>query len=88
MAIATLGATAAGALRNRLSDLRAAESVTDVLAGRPRNLSVNGLDCFQFDLADQFVLTITSNHAPARLDARGHTDWLRVRRVKVVSVEQ
>lgn len=86
-AIARLGTLAAEALKNRLSDIRAADFINDVVAGQPRSSVISGAECFQFDLADH-VLTVTANHAPPRLDGNGLTDWARVRRVKVMSVEQ
>lgn len=87
-AIARLGTLPAEALKNRLSDIRAADFISDVVAGRPRTSVISGVECFQFDLADRYALTVTANHAPPRLDGNGLTDWSRVRRVKVVSVEQ
>lgn len=86
-AIARLGLLAAAALKNRLSDVRAAEFMSDIVAGRPRSGVMSGLECFQFELADRYVLTVVANHVPPRLDGDGRTDWSRVRRVKVVSVE-
>ena len=65
-AIARLGALPAEALKNRLSDLRAADFMNDVVAGRPRLSLVSGVECFQFDLADRYVLTVTANHLPPR----------------------
>jgi len=49
---------------------------------------VSGAECFQFDLADDYVLTVVANHALPRLDGQGRTDWSRVRRLKIMSVEQ
>lgn len=87
-AIARLGPLPAEALKNRLSDIRAADFINDVVAGRPRSSVISGAECFQFDLADRYVLTVTANHVPPRLGGNGQTDWSRVRRVKVLSVEQ
>jgi hypothetical protein len=87
-AIGRLGTLPAEALKNRLSDIQAADFINDVVAGRPRSNVVSGVECFQFDLADQYVLTVAPNHAPPRLDGNGLADWSRIRRVKVVSVEQ
>ena len=67
--------------------VRAAEFMSDIVAGRPRSGVMSGLECFQFELADRYVLTVVANHVPPRLDGDGRTDWSRVRRVKVVSVE-
>lgn len=85
-AIARLGHLAAAALKNRLSDIRAAEFMCDVVAGHPRSGVISGLNCFHLELADRFVLAVVANHVPPRLDGNGQTDWSRVRRVKVVSV--
>ena len=87
-AIARLGIFAAEELKNRLSDIRVADLIGDVLAGRPRTNVLLSVECFQFDLADHYVLTVTANHAPPRLDEHGRTNWSRVRRVKVMSVER
>ncbi len=87
-AIARLGALAAAELMNRLSDIQAADRVGDVLAGQPRANFVSGTECVQFDLTDQYVLTVAANHAPPRLNHLGRPDWSRVRRMKIISVEQ
>ena len=88
VALEQLGQLAAGALKNRLSDLYGADFIADVLAGRPRQLSSNGVDCIQFDLAERYTLTVSPNHVPPRNKPNGHTDWSRVRRIKIISVEQ
>lgn len=87
-AIELLGVSAADALKNRLSDIHAADHIQDVLAGRPRNVRSGTNDYYQLDLADQYVLTVTANHAEPRISGDGKTDWPRVRRVKVMSVEK
>lgn len=87
-AIAHIGVNAAAALKRRLSDIRAADCVHDVLAGRPRTVSVDSVECYAFDLADHYVLTVTANHAQPRTTSNGQTDWPRVRRIKVTSVEK
>lgn len=87
-AIGILGVSAADALKNRLSDIRAADHIQDVLAGHPRNCRSGTNEYYQLDLADQYVLTISANHAEPRTSVNGNTDWLRVRRVKVVKVEK
>ena len=87
-AINRLGPLAAEALKKRISDIRVAEYVDEVLAGQPRIAQLNGTDCVQFDLADNYVLSVTANHIPPRVRSNGQTDWTRVRRVKVTTVEQ
>ena len=88
VALEQLGQLASDALRNRLSDLHGADFITDVLAGRPRHFSMNGVDCIQFDLAERYTLTVSPNHVPRRNTPDDQTDWSRVRRIKIVSVEQ
>ena len=87
-AIGHIGVGAAEVLKKRLSDICAADCVHDVLAGRPRTVRVNSVECYAFDLADHYVLTVTANHARPRTTTNGQTDWSRVRRIKVTSVEK
>jgi hypothetical protein len=86
-AIERLGKDAAAALKNRLSDIRAAEFPKDLIAGNPRTALINGRDSYLIDLADNFVLTLVCNQVNPKLNSDGHLNWDRVRRVKVVSVE-
>lgn len=88
VALERLGQLPAEALMNRLSDLVGADFITDVIAGRPHALSINGIDCIQFELAERYRLTVSPNHAPPRNTPDGQIDWSRVRRVKILSVEQ
>lgn len=88
VALEQLGQLAADALRNRLSDLHTADFIDEVLAGRPRHLSLNRIDCVQFDLAERYTLTVSPNHVPPRNTPDGQTDWSRVRRIKIIRVEQ
>lgn len=88
VALNQLGQLAADALKNRLSDLHTADFVNEVLAGRPRHLSMDGVDCVQFELVERWTLTISHNHVPPRNTLAGQTDWSRVRRIKIIRVEQ
>lgn len=88
VALKQLGQLAADALRNRLSDLYTADFIDEVLAGRPRHLSMGGVDCIQFELVERWTLTVSPNHAPPRNTREGHSDWSRVRRIKIIRVEQ
>lgn len=88
VALKQLGQLAADALRNRLSDLHTADFIDEVLAGRPRHISIDGIDCVQFDLAERYTLTVSPNHVPPRNAPDGQTDWSRVRRIKIIRVEQ
>ena len=81
-----LGICIAEALRNRLNDIRAADSVHELLAGRPRAARYGDQDCYRLDIGDEAWLTLIPNHIKPRLDADGRPDWDRVRRVRVMEV--
>jgi len=81
-----LGEVAAERLKRRLADLRAAESVHDLVASPPT----------QFDdpreislpIASGFRLVLRSNHLETPMLGSHSVDWSAVERVKVMRVEQ
>lgn len=81
-----IGTHAAEALRNRLDDIRAADSVNDLLAGSPEAGQHGGVDCHRVKLNDDAWLTFVPNHIKPCQDSFGCTDWSRVRRVRIVAV--
>jgi len=85
-AIDYLGAKAAAALRNRLSDIRAADFIGDVLAGNLRQVLIHGVACCLIDLDAGCILTIACNQPSPKTDQNGEVDWSKVRRVKVTSL--
>jgi proteic killer suppression protein len=85
-AIEQLGKNASDALKNRLKDIDAADSINEVLAGRPRRVMFEGQACYVIELADEVGLTIGCSQVNPKRDAQGNVDWSRVRRVKVVFV--
>ena len=87
VAIELLGVMAAETLIRRLADLRAAEAISDVVAGNPQLGEHGELECFRLSLAEESVLVLTPNHSKPRLDNAGKTDWPMVRRVRVVSLK-
>lgn len=88
LAAQEIGTAAAEALKSRLSDIRAADSIYDVLAGRPQLGKYHGNDCYRFELTEGYHLTVTPSHTRPRKDAAGMTDWGRVRRVRVMLLER
>lgn len=88
LAAQTLGLAAAEALIHRLADIRAADTIAEVLAGRPQIGNCQGVDCYQFELAEGRRLTLVSSHVVPRNNAFGRTDWARVHRVRVISLDQ
>jgi len=81
-----LGASVGAALRNRLGDLRAADSVLELVAGHPHAGQFQGQDCYRLALVNGSWLTFVPNHLEPRRSAGETTDWARVRYVRVVHV--
>ena len=85
VAVNELGSPAAKALQQRLADLRAAETIRDLIVGSPR---VSGID--------DAILTITltptahtiwsANHVSPPRDEAGRIDWMRTRRVRLLEI--
>jgi proteic killer suppression protein len=84
LATQTLGSDTAKALKNRLADIRAADIISDVLAGQP-SLDKN-TDCYHFELANGHKLIVKPSHVTERTNTDGTTDWKRVHRVQVISL--
>ena len=74
-------------LKRRLADLRAANCVKDLVAGRPRQLRGDRAGQVAIDLGDGFQLVFCTNHGVPPLVDRSQVDWSRVNRVKIVSIE-
>lgn len=88
MATGRLGVDAAEDLKQRLADILAADTIDDVLAGQPQKGRFLNSDCVRINLAGTFQLVVVPNHAPPRNEVDGTTAWNRVRRVRVVALEQ
>lgn len=87
VAAQALDPVAAEALKRRIADIRAADSIEDVPAGRPHRGVYQGEECFFFELGPSFRLTVVPAHTKPRLTPDGSADWGRIRRVKVVSLQ-
>ncbi len=84
----SLGARVAERLKRRLADLRAANCVKDLVAGRPRELRGDRAGQVAVDLGDGFQLVFCTNHSVPPLLDGSHVDWSRVNRVKIIYVER
>ena len=82
-----LGDAVAEILKHRLADLRAAASVKDLIAGRPRRLYSASLQQMAVDLRDGYRLVFTANHAKNPMTQTGDLDWERVSRIKILRIE-
>jgi toxin HigB-1 len=84
-AIRDLGVKVAGLLKRRLADLRAATSVKDLVAGRPRGRE-SGRE-ISIDLCQGVCIVLCANHNNIPKLETGDTDWSRVTRVKILRIE-
>ena len=73
-----LGLKAAKKLRERLADIRAAGNVTDLIAGRPREIEGGRLPNYAINLADGFRMILCSNHNKIPVTKAGRVDWSKV----------
>ena len=83
----SLGPRVAEKLKRRLADLRAANCVKDLVAGRPSELKGDHAGQVALDLGNKFHLVFCTNHSVVPLVNGGHVDWSRVNRVKIICIE-
>lgn len=86
VATAQLGAPVARALRERLSDVRAASTIEDLFVGRPR-LSGPREELLTIDLGTDARSVWTANHVQLPVTEDGLVDWTRTTRVRLTSIE-
>ena len=84
---AKYGYKVAKLLRERLADLRAAESVLELVAGRPREMRSKPHNKYAINLADGYRLVLEVNHQNVPQKASGQVDWALVSRVKILRIE-
>jgi hypothetical protein len=80
------GEEVATALRHRLADLSAAQTISDIQTGRPR-LDTDGAELL-IDLAPGYVLVCKPNHIVRPRENAGVPDWTKVSRVKIVDIRR
>lgn len=74
-------------LRARLADIRAATSASDLIAGKPR-LDTCPPGRIQFNLNGGYELVCLGNHPQPTLTKDGLVDLGRMRRLKVVAIQE
>ena len=81
-----LGANCAKKLRTRLADLQAAESVTDLVAGKPHPLKGDRLGQYavRLDGGRRLVFEPANESLPRKED--GGIDWSEVTAVRIVFI--
>ncbi len=81
-----LGEEVAEKLRSRLADLRAADTVSALVAGRPRELGRNGRCTVAVDLYGGFQIIFCANHNEPPILPTGTVDWTRTTRIKIIEI--
>lgn len=84
-AVKVLGADSARKLRGRLADLQAADTVSELVAGRPHPLTGNRAGQFALDLAGGQRLVFQPKRAGAA-KAPTTPDWKRVTAVEIIFI--
>lgn len=83
----TLGANVAGALMDRLADLEAATSVSDIIIGRPRAVQSGADEFMAVDLCDGQSLVFAANHNIKPIGDNGRIQWHQVTRIKILQIQ-
>lgn len=83
IAVQALGDADAENLRKRLADLRAAESISDLLVGNPRLDTVHRLIV---DIGTGRSLAFVGNHAKNPQQQDGSLDWSKTTRIRLVQI--
>jgi toxin HigB-1 len=80
------GRTVAQKLRRRLSDLRAATRVDDLVAGQTREIAGYRGGRMAVELGSGWRLVFCANHTVLPTLDTGDVDWSKVGRVKILSI--
>lgn len=82
------GVRVAEKLKRRLADLRAATSVKDLVAGRPRELEGTKYRHIAIDLCEDYRILFCANHNVIPVLESGDVDWSKVSRIKILRIER
>lgn len=89
VAIGELGPAVAETLKHRLSDLRAATSVYDLIVGHPRILeNAENPQLMAIDICNDYRIIFCANHQRNPAETNGNIDWQKVSRVKILRIER
>jgi hypothetical protein len=83
------GTDVAQNLFDRLADLRAADSIADLIVGNPQvAIDSEGQSNLSIELINNYVIILTPNHIELPKDESGRPDWTAVTRLKVMRIEK
>lgn len=83
-----LGEAVAETLKRRLADMVAAKSVSDLVAGRAREIAGNPTKEMAVDLCNNYRIVFTANHTKSPVTETGRLDWKHVSRIKILRIER
>jgi hypothetical protein len=84
VAEAKYGQRVASALKRRLADLRAATSLSDLVAGAPTAVGEGARMVVR--LLDGFQMVLAPNHQKNPQDGENRIEWSKVRRIKILEI--
>jgi hypothetical protein len=82
-----LGVELSAQLQIRLADLAAVDYVSELLAGKPRELHGDRSDQMSLCLAENTYLIFKCGHTKPRTLDSGQVDWSNVSRIKILGIE-
>jgi hypothetical protein len=85
-AVEKFGEKVAEELRARIADLRAADSVGDIVAGTPQFFDDDPR--MTISVLEVLEIVLRPNHVKMQRQAKGGIDWSRVRRLKIDKLNQ
>lgn len=67
--------------------MRAANSATDLLAGRPRELDGPDHQHMTLDLCNDYGIVFKANHSKNPMTETDRIDWAKVSRIKIMRID-
>lgn len=75
-------------LQNRLADLAAAISVTDIIIGNPCELKNTPYPNYKVDLYNNYILIFAANNVIVSQNGNGSINWSEVNRIKILEIKE
>lgn len=86
-AIYKFGKDVSTQLQNRLSDIFAAESVEDIIAGNPRKTGEHPYLFYVINLTNEIELKFCANNSKKKYLDNGELDWTAITRIKLINIQ-
>lgn len=86
-AVSRFGEEVAMQLHARLSDILAADSIFDIIAGNPKKTGNPHFEHYRIDLDNGIKLELRANNIKKSYLGNGELNWLDITRVKIVKIQ-